>query len=93
MEELELPLPKEKLAVDLGSRDGGRRGVTVLVATGSFNPPTYMHLRMFELAKDELQQRGYSVLGGYLSPVNDAYKKKDVVCLWYRQCRKAINAP
>ncbi|KAF0898393.1 hypothetical protein E2562_007234 [Oryza meyeriana var. granulata] len=78
MEELELPLPTEKLAVDLG-RDGGRRGVTVLVATGSFNPPTYMHLRMFELAKDELQQRGYSVLGGYMSPVNDAYKKKDLL--------------
>jgi hypothetical protein len=32
-----------------------------------------------ELAKDELQQRGYSVLGGYMSPVNDAYKKK-VMC-------------
>ena len=29
-----------------------------------------------ELAKDELQQRGYRVLGGYMSPVNDAYKKK-----------------
>jgi hypothetical protein len=29
-----------------------------------------------ELAKDELEQRGYSVLGGYMSPVNDAYKKK-----------------
>jgi nicotinamide mononucleotide adenylyltransferase len=29
-----------------------------------------------ELAKDELQQRGYYVLGGYMSPVNDAYKKK-----------------
>ncbi|BAS81553.1 Os02g0814900 [Oryza sativa Japonica Group] len=75
MEELELPLPTEKLAVDPG-REGGKRGVAVLVATGSFNPPTYMHLRMFELAKDELQQRGYSVLGGYMSPVNDAYKKK-----------------
>jgi hypothetical protein len=32
-----------------------------------------------ELAKDELQQRGYCVLGGYMSPVNDAYKKK--VCI------------
>ena len=29
-----------------------------------------------ELAKDELQQRGYHVLGGYISQVNDAYKKK-----------------
>uniref|UniRef100_A0A0E0M073 Cytidyltransferase-like domain-containing protein n=1 Tax=Oryza punctata TaxID=4537 RepID=A0A0E0M073_ORYPU len=75
MEEVELPLPTEKLVVDPG-REGGEQGMAVLVATGSFNPPTYMHLRMFELAKDELQQRGYCVLGGYMSPVNDAYKKK-----------------
>jgi nicotinamide mononucleotide adenylyltransferase len=58
--------------------------VAVLVATGSFNPPTYMHLRMFELAKDELQQRGYSVLGGYMSPVNDAYKKKGLLSAAHR---------
>ncbi|NP_001404010.1 nicotinamide/nicotinic acid mononucleotide adenylyltransferase [Oryza sativa Japonica Group] len=83
MEELELPLPTEKLAVDPG-REGGKRGVAVLVATGSFNPPTYMHLRMFELAKDELQQRGYSVLGGYMSPVNDAYKKKGLLSAAHR---------
>lgn len=73
-----MPLPTEKLSLD-PNRDGARRGVVVLVATGSFNPPTYMHLRMFELAKDELQQRGYAVLGGYMSPVNDAYKKKDLL--------------
>ncbi|KAL5207831.1 hypothetical protein ABZP36_032266 [Zizania latifolia] len=83
MEEVELPLPTEKLAVDTG-RDGERRGMVVVVATGSFNPPTYMHLRMFELAKDELQQRGYSVLGGYMSPVNDAYKKKDLLPALHR---------
>jgi hypothetical protein len=41
-----------------------------------FFPSDMFHL---ELAKDELQQRGYSVLGGYMSPVNDAYKKK-VMC-------------
>ncbi|KAF7081313.1 hypothetical protein CFC21_085268 [Triticum aestivum] len=80
MEEAEapLPFPTEKLSMD-PNRDGGSRGGVVLVATGSFNPPTYMHLRMFELAKDELQQRGYCVLGGYMSPVNDAYKKKDLL--------------
>ncbi|KAM0925465.1 hypothetical protein ACQ4PT_004137 [Festuca glaucescens] len=78
MEVVEVALPTEKLSVD-PNRGGARRGGVVLVATGSFNPPTYMHLRMFELAKDELQQRGYSVLGGYMSPVNDAYKKKDLL--------------
>uniref|UniRef100_A0A0E0ER41 Translocon Sec61/SecY plug domain-containing protein n=1 Tax=Oryza meridionalis TaxID=40149 RepID=A0A0E0ER41_9ORYZ len=55
-EEVELPLPTEKLAVDPG-REGGEQ----------------------EMAKDELQQRGYCVLGGYMSPVNDAYKK-EVIC-------------
>ncbi|XP_062221583.1 nicotinamide/nicotinic acid mononucleotide adenylyltransferase [Phragmites australis] len=75
---VEVPLPTGKLSVDT-NRDGGGWGGVVLVATGSFNPPTYMHLRMFELAKDELQQRGYRVLGGYMSPVNDAYKKKDLL--------------
>lgn len=30
---------------------------------------------MFEAARAELNKRGYDVLGGYLSPVNDAYKK------------------
>ncbi|KAJ1281594.1 hypothetical protein BS78_04G317700 [Paspalum vaginatum] len=73
-----VPLPLEKIYAGT-NRDGGNRGRVVLVATGSFNPPTYMHLRMFELAKDELQQRGYCVLGGYMSPVNDAYKKKDLL--------------
>lgn len=76
--EVEVPLPTEKLSAD-PNRDGGRQGGVVLVATGSFNPPTYMHLRMFELAKDELQQRGYPVLSGYMSPVNDAYKKKGLL--------------
>ncbi|RVW50189.1 Nicotinamide/nicotinic acid mononucleotide adenylyltransferase [Vitis vinifera] len=47
-----------------------------LVATGSFNPPTNMHLRMFELARDALRSEGYCVIGGYMSPVNDAYKKR-----------------
>lgn len=75
---MDVPIPRDKISVGL-NRDGGNRGGVVLVATGSFNPPTYMHLRMFELAKDELQQRGYCVLGGYMSPVNDAYKKKDLL--------------
>jgi nicotinamide mononucleotide adenylyltransferase len=53
-----------------------KRMQVVLVSTGSFNPPTYMHLRMFELAKDALLSEGYDVLGCYMSPVGDAYNKK-----------------
>ncbi|XP_078431679.1 nicotinate/nicotinamide mononucleotide adenyltransferase isoform X2 [Wolffia australiana] len=56
----------------------------VLVSTGSFNPPTYMHLRMFELARDALKAEGFLVLGGYMSPVNDSYKKKGLVSAEHR---------
>ncbi|XP_050942521.1 nicotinamide/nicotinic acid mononucleotide adenylyltransferase isoform X3 [Cucumis melo] len=52
--------------------------------TGSFNPPTYMHLRMFELAKDALKLEGLCVIGGYMSPVNDAYKKKGLISSEHR---------
>ncbi|THG05608.1 hypothetical protein TEA_000793 [Camellia sinensis var. sinensis] len=38
----------------------------VLVSTGSFNPPTYMHLRIFELARDALNSEGFCVIGGWV---------------------------
>ena len=47
----------------------------VLVACGSFNPPTIMHLRMLDLARHALMSQGTDVLGSYLSPVSDAYWK------------------
>ena len=36
----------------------------LLLSCGSFNPPTIMHLRLFELARDHLTTCGYDVLGG-----------------------------
>ncbi|KAK0494758.1 hypothetical protein EDD18DRAFT_1172299 [Armillaria luteobubalina] len=48
----------------------------VLVACGSFSPVTYLHLRMFEMAKDYVRQNTeFEIVGGYLSPVSDMYKK------------------
>lgn len=48
----------------------------ILVACGSFSPPTFLHLRMFELAADYVKERtDFEVVGGYFSPVSDAYKK------------------
>ncbi|KAK8506464.1 hypothetical protein V6N12_034195 [Hibiscus sabdariffa] len=71
---MEIPLPLDKLS--LPSNSNGDKFYVVLVATGSFNPPTLMHLRMFELARDALNSNGFCVIGGYMSPVNDAYKKR-----------------
>ncbi|KAL1649458.1 Nicotinamide/nicotinic acid mononucleotide adenylyltransferase 1 [Diplodia intermedia] len=47
----------------------------VLVACGSFSPITYLHLRIFEMALDWVRYNTeFEVVGGYLSPVGDAYK-------------------
>ncbi|XP_077612818.1 nicotinamide/nicotinic acid mononucleotide adenylyltransferase 3 isoform X2 [Crocuta crocuta] len=57
----------------------------VLLACGSFNPITNMHLRLFEVARDHLHQTGmYKVIGGIISPVNDNYRKKDLAAAHHR---------
>ncbi|KAH7569206.1 hypothetical protein JRO89_XS06G0123400 [Xanthoceras sorbifolium] len=76
---MEIPLPLDKLSLESTNKD---KVHVVLVATGSFNPPTFMHLRMFELARDALNAEGYCVIGGYMSPVNDAYKKRVCGLFW-----------
>ncbi|GAU28307.1 hypothetical protein TSUD_256350 [Trifolium subterraneum] len=88
---MDVRLPLDKLALKLISSNdpspentSNGRIYVVLVATGSFNPPTFMHLRMFELARDALNSKGYCVIGGYMSPVNDAYKKKNLISADHR---------
>ncbi|KAF5321227.1 hypothetical protein D9619_001675 [Psilocybe cf. subviscida] len=57
----------------------------VLVACGSFSPVTYLHLRMFEMAKDYVRQNtDFEILGGYLSPVSDMYKKPGLLSALHR---------
>lgn len=41
----------------------------VLLACGSFNPITNMHLRLFEVARDHLHQTGELGWGGEASPM------------------------
>ncbi|XP_073963622.1 nicotinamide mononucleotide adenylyltransferase isoform X2 [Choristoneura fumiferana] len=61
------------------------QGKIVLMACGSFSPPTYMHLRMFEIARDYIHTLGLgTVVGGIMSPVHDAYGKKDLVAAHHR---------
>ncbi|XP_069097275.1 nicotinamide/nicotinic acid mononucleotide adenylyltransferase 1 isoform X1 [Pleurodeles waltl] len=56
------------------------RTEVVLLACGSFNPITNMHLRLFELARDHLHATGrYRVVKGIISPVGDTYKKKGLI--------------
>ncbi|KAF4362296.1 hypothetical protein F8388_008180 [Cannabis sativa] len=81
---LDIQLPLIKLGLHLIDNDPKGKTYVVLVATGSFNPPTYMHLRLFELARDALNSEGFCVIGGYMSPVNDAYNKRGLISAEHR---------
>lgn len=62
-----------------------RKTPIVLVACGSFSPITYLHLRMFEMAKDYVRQNtDFEIVGGYLSPVSDMYKKPGLLTAHHR---------
>lgn len=49
----------------------------VLLACGSFNPPHYLHARIFEVARNYLTKRNREtqVVHGWISPVSDGYGK------------------
>ncbi|KAF8316212.1 Nucleotidylyl transferase [Cantharellus anzutake] len=66
----------------------------VLVACGSFSPITYAHMRMFEMAQDYVRQEtDFEVVGGYMSPVGDGYKKPGLLNASRRveMCRLACD--
>jgi nicotinamide mononucleotide adenylyltransferase len=57
----------------------------VLVSCGSFSPPTNLHLRMFEEAADYCEfETDFEVVGGFFSPVGDAYKKAGLASARHR---------
>lgn len=57
----------------------------LLVACGSFSPITYLHLRMFEMAADYVRfSTDFEMIGGYLSPVSDAYRKAGLASAEHR---------
>lgn len=43
-----------------------------------------MHLRMFEMAMDHAATQGFEVIGGYLSPVGDGYRKRGLASATHR---------
>ncbi|KAF5348637.1 hypothetical protein D9758_006748 [Tetrapyrgos nigripes] len=65
-------------------RDSSKTPV-VLVACGSFSPVTYLHLRMFEMARDYCRHNtDFEIVGGYLSPVSDQYVKPGLLSAEHR---------
>src|SRR5579862_5094529 len=52
----------------------------VIVACGSYSPITYLHLRLFEMAADAVNEStNYEIVGGFFSPVSDSYRKPGLV--------------
>lgn len=74
--------PAERLKTKL-SKPG--KQPLVLVSCGSFSPPTNLHLRMFEEAADYCEfETDFEVVGGFFSPVGDAYKKAGLASAQHR---------
>lgn len=70
------------------------RTPVILVACGSFSPITFLHLRMFEMAVDYIRQStSFEVIGRYLSPVNDSYKKPGLLTGQHRYAEMLTSFP
>jgi hypothetical protein len=63
------PWPLEKLHKNLKEMPAGSRPA-VLVLSGSMSPAHHGHLNVIRQARERLQQAGYTVLAGFLSPQN-----------------------
>jgi nicotinamide mononucleotide adenylyltransferase len=77
----EMQVPLEKLRENMKHRLYPDKPWLVLIACGSFSPVTLGHLRIFETARDYLMTecKAFNVVGGFLSPVHDAYGKSSLV--------------
>lgn len=65
--------------------DDASKTPLLLVSCGSFSPITYLHLRMFEMAADYAKYNSeFEVIGGYLSPVSDSYRKAGLASAEHR---------
>ncbi len=87
----ESPEPKSKSTVSINrskllppSSWNSEKYPAVLIACGSYSPPTIMHTRIFETAKDHFEGTSIQIIGGFISPVHDAYGKKDLAPAHHR---------
>lgn len=64
------------------------------MACGSYSPLTYLHLRMFEMGHDYIaDSEQFEIVGGYFSPVSDAYAKPGLAPWYHRvdMCELAVQ--
>jgi nicotinamide mononucleotide adenylyltransferase len=87
---VEYEFPREKLKRRL---EKPNKTPLVLVACGSFSPPTELHLQMFELAQKHIDETDFEIVGNYMSPCSDSYGKSSLVPAHHRinMCALAIE--
>jgi nicotinic acid mononucleotide adenylyltransferase len=66
--------PLNKLQNNL--KEKSDKNPIVLLTAGSFNPMHSGHLEMMEVAKENMEKKGYSVVGGFISLGHDEYIKE-----------------
>ncbi|KAK4960836.1 Nicotinamide/nicotinic acid mononucleotide adenylyltransferase 1 [Elasticomyces elasticus] len=74
--------------------DNPEKTPLALIACGSFSPITYLHLRMFEMCADFARfSTDFEIVGGWISPVSDAYKKTGLAKAAHRinMCQLAVD--
>jgi nicotinic acid mononucleotide adenylyltransferase len=64
--------PLSKVASNMRNLPRDARPV-VLLCTGAYNPVHDGHIQMMEDARKAVEEAGYTVVGGYLSPGHDGY--------------------
>ena len=70
------------------SQNKSANNPVILLSTGSFSPLHQGHVSMMEAARKCLEESGYTVLGGFVSPSHDAYvHTKDNMLLLHAQRR------
>ncbi|CAO3668294.1 unnamed protein product [Umbelopsis ramanniana] len=92
MHETEYAFPRDQLSEFMTDES---KSPLVIVACGSFSPITYLHLRMFEMAKDHFTDKTeYELMAGYYSPVSDAYKKEGLAPALHRvkMCQLGVDS-
>lgn len=71
-----VPIDGEISFTRLNTEFEERKKYVVLIECGAFSPITNMHLRIMEDAKNSMEENGYQVMGGFMSPVHPRYGKK-----------------
>lgn len=66
-----LTTPVSKIIQNMKDKDISNP--VVLLTTGGFDPIHDGHLYMMDFAKKALEEKGYNVVGGYLSPSHESY--------------------